>query len=44
MIVDEYDRANLGQAKASVQIVATDLSPSMLQACKEGDSGAPARR
>ena len=37
MIVDEYDRANLGQAKASVQIVATDLSPSMLQACKEGE-------
>ena len=37
MIVDEYDRANLGQGKAAVQIVATDLSPSMLQACKEGE-------
>ncbi|MDY0207016.1 MAG: protein-glutamate O-methyltransferase CheR [Pseudomonas sp.] len=37
MTVDEYDRANLGQAKTGVQIVATDLSPSMLQACKEGE-------
>ena len=37
MTVDEYDRANLGQAKAGVQIVATELSPTMLQACKEGE-------
>lgn len=37
MTVDEYDRANLGQGKAGVQIVATDLSPTMLQACKEGE-------
>ena len=37
MTVDEFDRANLGQAKASVQIVATDLSPTMVQACKKGE-------
>lgn len=37
MIVDEYERANLGQGKLSVQIVATDLSPSMLEACKAGE-------
>lgn len=37
MTVDEYDKANLAQGKAGVQIVATDLSPSMLQACKEGE-------
>ena len=33
MTLDEYERANLGK-KVSAQIVATDLSPSMLQACK----------
>lgn len=37
MTIDEYERANVGQAKLSVQIVATDLSPSMLQACKIGE-------
>lgn len=37
MTMDEYERANLGHAKASMQIVATDLSPSMLQACKTGE-------
>lgn len=37
MTIDEYERANLGQAKPSVQILATDLSPSMLQACREGE-------
>jgi len=37
MTIDEYERANLGQAKCGVQIVATDLSPSMLQACKAGE-------
>ncbi len=44
MTVDEYERANLG-IKANVQIVGTDLSPSMLKACKEGvyDSLAIAR-
>ncbi|NLY14031.1 MAG: protein-glutamate O-methyltransferase CheR [Gammaproteobacteria bacterium] len=44
MTLDEYERANLGQ-KISAQIVATDLSPSMLQACKvaEYDSLAMAR-
>lgn len=37
MIMDEYERARLGQVKAGMQIVATDLSPTMLQACKVGD-------
>lgn len=37
MTIDEYERSNLGQLRAGVQIVATDLSPTMLQACKEGE-------
>lgn len=37
MTMDEYERARLGQVKAGMQIVATDLSPTMLQACKVGD-------
>ena len=37
MTIDEYERANLGQVKFAAQIVATDLSPSMLQACKTGE-------
>ncbi len=37
MTIDEYERANAGQAKLSVQIIATDLSASMLQACKLGE-------
>jgi len=37
MIMDEYERAHLGQVKAGMQIIATDLSPTMLQACKVGD-------
>ena len=37
MSIDEFDRANLGQLKAGVQIVATDLSASMLAACKAGE-------
>lgn len=37
MIVDEYERSNPGQLRAGVQIVATDLSVSMLEACKRGE-------
>lgn len=37
MTIDEYERANLGSVKLTAQIVATDLSPSMLQACKTGE-------
>ncbi len=36
MTIDEFEKTNLGQLKAGVQIVATDLSPSMLTACKSG--------
>lgn len=37
MTIDEFEKANLGQLKAGVQIVATDLSGSMLTACKSGE-------
>ncbi len=37
MMVDEYERSNPGQLRAGVQIVATDLSVSMLEACKRGE-------
>ncbi len=37
MTVDELEKSNLGQFKAGVQIVATDLSGSMLNACKSGE-------
>lgn len=37
MAIDEFERSNLGQLKAGVQIVATDLSPSMLSSCKSGE-------
>ena len=37
MAIDEFERTNLGQLKAGVQIVATDLSPSMLANCKSGE-------
>lgn len=37
MMVDEYERNNPGQLRGGVQIVATDLSASMLEACKRGE-------
>jgi chemotaxis protein methyltransferase CheR len=37
MALDEFERTNLGQLKAGVQIVATDLSGSMLNTCKTGE-------
>ncbi|MDF3931559.1 protein-glutamate O-methyltransferase CheR [Pseudomonas citronellolis] len=37
MTIDEFERTNLGQLKAGVQIVATDLSGSMLNACRAGE-------
>ncbi|MDG9927174.1 MULTISPECIES: protein-glutamate O-methyltransferase CheR [unclassified Pseudomonas] len=37
MTIDEFERTNLGQLKAGVQIVATDLSGSMLANCKSGE-------
>lgn len=37
MSIDEYERTNLGQLRAGVQIVATDLSVSMLANCKTGE-------
>jgi len=37
MAIDEFERTNLGQLKAGVQIVATDLSGTMLTACKSGE-------
>lgn len=37
MAIDEFERTNLGQLKTGVQIVATDLSPSMLAACRLGE-------
>lgn len=45
MSIDEYERSNPSQAKAGVQIVATELSGAMLAACKaaEYDSLAIAR-
>ncbi|MET1078217.1 MAG: protein-glutamate O-methyltransferase CheR [Pseudomonas sp.] len=37
MTIDEFEKSNLGQLKAGLQIVATDLSPSMLTNCKSGE-------
>ncbi|MFZ6046284.1 protein-glutamate O-methyltransferase CheR [Pseudomonas sp. CR3202] len=37
MAIDEFERTNLGQLRAGAQIVATDLSPSMLAACRSGE-------
>jgi chemotaxis protein methyltransferase CheR len=37
MAIDEFERSHLGQLKAGVQIVATDLSGTMLSACKSGE-------
>lgn len=37
MMIDEYERNNPGQLRGGVQIVATDLSVSMLEACKRGE-------
>lgn len=37
MTIDEYERSNLGQLKAGVQIVATDLSPTMLANCRAAE-------
>ena len=39
MATDEFERSNLGQLKAGVQIVATDLSGSMLASCRSGEYG-----
>ncbi|MCY1281233.1 Chemotaxis protein methyltransferase Cher2 [compost metagenome] len=37
MAIDEFERSNLGQLRGGVQILATDLSSSMLQACRSGE-------
>ncbi|MCY1334351.1 Chemotaxis protein methyltransferase 1 [compost metagenome] len=37
MAIDEFERSNLGQLRGGAQIVATDLSGSMLVACKSGE-------
>ncbi|QQZ34910.1 protein-glutamate O-methyltransferase CheR [Pseudomonas sp. SK2] len=37
MALDEFERSNLGQLKMGAQIVATDLSGSMLNNCKTGE-------
>ena len=37
MSIDEFERGNLGQLKMGAQIVATDLSGSMLTNCKTGE-------
>ena len=37
MAIDEFERSNLGQLKMGAQIVATDLSGSMLTNCKTGE-------
>ncbi|MBD1550647.1 protein-glutamate O-methyltransferase CheR [Pseudomonas typographi] len=37
MTFDEFERSNPGQLKGGAQIVATDLSPSMLANCKSGE-------
>ncbi|MFJ4153819.1 protein-glutamate O-methyltransferase CheR [Pseudomonas sp. NPDC090233] len=37
MAIDEFERGNLGQLKMGAQIVATDLSGSMLNNCKTGE-------
>ncbi|MFV3406134.1 protein-glutamate O-methyltransferase CheR [Pseudomonas sp. NY15463] len=37
MAIDEFERSNIGQLKMGAQIVATDLSGSMLTNCKTGE-------
>ena len=37
MTIDEFEKVNMGQLKGGVQIVATDLSPTMLINCKSGE-------
>ena len=37
MAIDEFERSNLGQLKMGAQIVATDLSGTMLTNCKNGE-------
>lgn len=37
MTFDEFERSNPGQLRMGAQIVATDLSPSMLANCKSGE-------
>ncbi|MGV8843768.1 MAG: protein-glutamate O-methyltransferase CheR [Pseudomonas sp.] len=37
MAIDEFERSNFGQLRAGLQIVATELSPSMLSNCKSGE-------
>ena len=37
MMLDEYERSSPGQLRGGVQIVATDLSVSMLDVCKQGE-------
>jgi chemotaxis protein methyltransferase CheR len=37
MSIDEFERTNMGQLKAGAQIVATDLSGTMLTNCKTGE-------
>ena len=37
MTIDEFEKVNMGQLKGGVQIVATDLSPTMLITCKSGE-------
>jgi chemotaxis protein methyltransferase CheR len=37
MTIDEFEKTNIGQLKGGVQIVATDLSPTMLLNCKSGE-------
>ncbi len=37
MSIDEFERTNLGLLRAGVQIVATDLSGAMLNACRSGE-------
>ena len=37
MTIDEFERSNIGQLKQGAQIVATDLSSSMLSNCKSGE-------
>lgn len=37
MTLDEFDRANPGQLRGGAQIVATDLSGAMLNACRSGE-------
>jgi chemotaxis protein methyltransferase CheR len=36
MLVEEYKKSKPGQLKNNVEIVATDLSPSMIESCRKG--------